>query len=159
MCRPAGTVGHGHEARAQRLEPTDRLPELALPFVVDHPGEKAKLAGQAVRMLWDPRVQKTEGRPGAGGFIDRVRTWVQPVYEIPLYALALIGLALVPRRVAALVVLLLGYQTIVAMGFAGDTRYRVPWDFTLSLAASVAVLHLASRLAARRAAARPESGT
>jgi 4-amino-4-deoxy-L-arabinose transferase-like glycosyltransferase len=128
----------------------------ALSFIVDHPGEKAKLAGQAVRMLWDPRVQKTEGRPGAGGFIDRVRTWVQPVYEIPLYLLALFGLFLVPRRVAALVVLLLGYQTVVAMGFAGDTRYRVPWDFTLSLAASVAVLHLLSRLAARRAAPRSE---
>jgi hypothetical protein len=76
------------------------------------------------------------------------------VYEIPLYLLALFGLALVPRRIAVLVVALLGYQTIVAMGFAGDTRYRVPWDFTLSLAAAVAVLHLASRLAARRAAAR-----
>jgi 4-amino-4-deoxy-L-arabinose transferase-like glycosyltransferase len=124
----------------------------AVTFIVDHPGEKAKLAGQAVRMLWDPRVQKTEGRPGAGGFIDRVRTWVQPVYEIPLYVLALIGLFLVPRRVAVLIVLLLGYQTIVAMGFAGDTRYRVPWDFTLSLAASVTVLHLAGKLAARRRA-------
>jgi 4-amino-4-deoxy-L-arabinose transferase-like glycosyltransferase len=124
----------------------------AVTFVVDHPAEKAKLAGQAVRMLWDPRVQKTEGRPGAGGFIDHVRTWVQPVYEIPLYLLALFGLLLVPRRVAVLIVLLLGYQTIVAMGFAGDTRYRVPWDFTLSLAAGVAVLHLAGRLAARRRA-------
>ncbi len=124
----------------------------AFAFIVDHPGEKAKLAGQAARMLWDPRVQKTEGRPGAGGFVDRARTWVQPVYEIPLYALALFGLFLVPRRLAALVLLLLGYQTVVAMGFAGDTRYRVPWDFTLALVASVAVLHLASRLAARRAA-------
>lgn len=123
----------------------------AITFVVDHPGEKAKLAGQAVRMLWDPRVQKTEGRPGKGGFVDRVRTWVQPVYELPLYAFALIGLFLVPRRLAVLILLLLGYQTVVAIGFAGDTRYRVPWDFTLSLAAAVGVLHLASRLAARRA--------
>jgi len=126
----------------------------ALSFIVDHPGEKAKLAGQAVRMLWDPRVQKTEGRPGAGGFIDRVRTWVQPVYEIPLYLFALFGLFLVPRRIAVLIVLLLGYQTVVAIGFAGDTRYRVPWDFALSLAASVAVLQLASWLLARRAAPR-----
>ncbi len=121
----------------------------ALAFMVDHPAEKAKLMGQAVRMLWDPRVQKTEGRPGAGGFVDRVRTWVQPVYEIPLYALALIGLVLVPRRVAVLVVLLLCYQTLAAMGFAGDTRYRVPWDFTLALVAGVAVLSLARRLPPR----------
>jgi 4-amino-4-deoxy-L-arabinose transferase-like glycosyltransferase len=122
----------------------------ALSFIVDHPGEKTKLAVQAVRMFWDPRVQKTEGRPGAGGFIDRVRTWVQPVYEIPLYLFALAGLFLVPRRIAALIVLLLGYQTLVAIGFAGDTRYRVPWDFTLSLAASVAVLWAWSWLSARR---------
>jgi 4-amino-4-deoxy-L-arabinose transferase-like glycosyltransferase len=126
----------------------------ALSFVVDHPGEKAKLSGQAVRMLWDPRVQKTEGRPGAGGFIDRVRTWVQPVYEIPLYLLALGGLFLMPRRIAVLIVLLLGYQTVVAIGFAGDTRYRVPWDFTLALAASVALLELWSWIAARRTAPR-----
>jgi hypothetical protein len=46
---------------------------------------------------------------------------------------------------------MLGYQTVVAMGFAGDTRYRVPWDFLLALVASVAVLNLASQLAARRA--------
>jgi 4-amino-4-deoxy-L-arabinose transferase-like glycosyltransferase len=123
----------------------------AIDFVVDHPGEKAKLAGQAVRMLWDPRVQKTEGRPGAGGFLDRARTWVQPLYEIPLYLFAIWGLFLAPRRVSVLVLLLLGYQTVVAIGFAGDTRYRVPWDFCLALVASVAVLQLAARLAARRA--------
>jgi 4-amino-4-deoxy-L-arabinose transferase-like glycosyltransferase len=126
----------------------------ALSFMVDHPGEKAKLAGQAVRMLWDPRVQLTGGRPGAGGFVDRARTWVQPVYEIPLYLLALAGLFLMPRRIAALLVLLLGYQTVVAIGFAGDTRYRVPWDFTLALAAGVAVVELWSWLATRRAAPR-----
>jgi 4-amino-4-deoxy-L-arabinose transferase-like glycosyltransferase len=125
----------------------------ALSFIVDHPGEKAKLAGQAVRMLWDPRVQKTEGRPGAGGFVDRVRTWVQPVYEIPLYLFALAGLFLMPRRIAVLIVLVLGYQTVVAIGFAGDTRYRVPWDFTLALAAGVAVLELWSWLTARWRAA------
>jgi 4-amino-4-deoxy-L-arabinose transferase-like glycosyltransferase len=120
----------------------------ALAFMIDHPGEKAKLAGQAVRMLWDPRVQKTEGRPGAGGFVDRARTWVQPVYEISLYLFALVGFFLAPRRVAVLTVLLLGYQTLVAMGFAGDTRYRVPWDFLLALMASAAVLRLWARIRA-----------
>ena len=118
----------------------------ALSFVVDHPREKAKLAGQALRMLWDPRVQKTEGRPGAGGFLDRARTWVQPLYEIPLYLFALWGLFLAPRRVSVLVLLMLGYQTVVAMGFAGDTRYRVPWDFLLALVASAAVLRLWARI-------------
>jgi hypothetical protein len=53
--------------------------------------------------------------------------------------------------VTALVLLLLGYQTLVAIGFAGDTRYRVPWDFLLALVASVAILHLWSRLRGARA--------
>lgn len=121
---------------------------LVLDFWAEQPGEKAKLAGQAVRMLWDPRAIKTEGRPRAGGFSDRARTWIQPVYTIPLYLLSALGLFLVPRRVAALIVLVLAYQTLVAMGFAGATRYRVPWDFTLALAASAAVLQLAGRAAA-----------
>jgi 4-amino-4-deoxy-L-arabinose transferase-like glycosyltransferase len=123
----------------------------ALSFVVDQPVAKAKLAGQALRMFWDPRAQETEGRPSAGGFLDVARTWVQPVYEIPLYLFAIWGLFLAPRRVSALVLLMLGYQTLVAMGFAGDTRYRVPWDFCLALVASVAVLHLWSRLRGARA--------
>ena len=86
-----------------------------------------------------------------------MRTWVQPVYEIPLYVFALAGLFLMPRRIAVLIVLLLAYQTVVAVGFAGDTRYRVPWDFTLALAASVAVLELWSWLAARRGRAAPRT--
>jgi len=120
---------------------------LVLDFVRNHPGEKAKLAGQAAQMLWDPRSIRTEGREGRGGFLDKARTWAQPLYEIPLYALALVGIFLLPRRVAVLIVLLLAYQTLAAMGFAGVTRYRVPWDFVLALAASAALLALAGRLA------------
>jgi hypothetical protein len=74
---------------------------------------------------------------------------VQPLYEIPLYALALVGLFLVPRRVAVLIVALLLYQTLAAVGFAGATRYRVPWDFTLALAASATLVQLAGWLTAR----------
>ena len=120
---------------------------LVFQFWRDHPGEKARLAGQAVRMLWDPRALKTQGREGKGGPLDTARTWVQPLYEIPLYALALLGLFLVPRRVSVLIVALLGYQTLVAMGFAGTTRYRVPWDFTLALAAGAALVWLYDRVA------------
>jgi len=120
---------------------------LALEFWGDEPGEKARLAGQAAGMLWNPRATRTEGRPSAGGFTDEARTWVQPLYEIPLYALALVGLFLVPRRVAVLIVLLLAYQTLVAMGFAGATRYRVPWDFTLALAAGATLVWLADKVA------------
>jgi hypothetical protein len=126
---------------------------LALAFWVDHPGEKAKLAGQATRMLWDPRAIRTEGREGKGGFVDKARTWIQPGYEIPLYLLALLGVLALPRRLAALIVLMLAYQTLAAAGFAGVTRYRVPWDFTLALCAAPAVLMLAGRLP--RLVARP----
>ena len=120
---------------------------LVFQFWADHPREKGKLMGQAARMLWDPRSLKTEGREGKGGAIDTARTWVQPFYEIPLYALALLGLLLVPRRLAVLGVALLVYQTVVAMAFAGTTRYRVPWDFVLALAAGAAVVWVVERAA------------
>jgi 4-amino-4-deoxy-L-arabinose transferase-like glycosyltransferase len=116
-----------------------------LDFWRDHPGEKAKLMGQAARMLWDPRSLRTEGRADAGGFVDDVRTWIQPLYTIPLYALAIIGLLWMPRRIAVLIVSLLAYNTLAALAFAGTTRYRVPWDFLLALAAGVAAEQMWSR--------------
>jgi hypothetical protein len=64
---------------------------------------------------------------------------------IPLYLLAAAGLFLVPRFVAALAVLLLGYQTLVAMLFVGETRYRAPWDFLLALLAGATVAELLRR--------------
>jgi len=137
-----------------RVVPVDECAQMrlyrreALAFVADHPGEKAKLAGQAARMLWDPRSLKTIGREGKSGFADRARTWIQPLYEIPLYLLALAGAFLLPRRMAWLIVFLLAYQTVVAMGFAGTTRYRVPWDFALALAAAPALIALAERVVA-----------
>ena len=61
---------------------------------------------------------------------------------IVLYILGLIGLFLVPRFLSALTVALLGYQTLVAMLFVGETRYRVPWDFLIALLAARAVIEL-----------------
>jgi 4-amino-4-deoxy-L-arabinose transferase-like glycosyltransferase len=110
-----------------------------------HPGEKARLAGQAARMLWDPRAIRTEGRAGAGGFVDDVRTWVQPVYTIPLYVLALVGLFVIPGRIAVLFVSVLAYNTLAALVFAGATRYRVSWDFVLALSAGAALFWLLDR--------------
>jgi 4-amino-4-deoxy-L-arabinose transferase-like glycosyltransferase len=120
-----------------------------LDFWREHPGEKARLAGQAARMLWDPRSIRTEGRAEAGGFVDDARTWVQPVYTIPLYLLAAIGLCIMPRRIAVLFLSLLAYNTLAALVFAGATRYRVPWDFVLALAAGAAVVWLIDRIRAR----------
>jgi 4-amino-4-deoxy-L-arabinose transferase-like glycosyltransferase len=118
---------------------------LVVQFWENHPGEKAKLAGQAAEMLWSPKALKTEGRSESGGFVDKLRTWAQPAYSIPLFLLALVGVFLLPRRFAWLAVALLAYQTLVAMGFAGATRYRVPWDFLLALSAGAAIWWLIDR--------------
>ena len=55
---------------------------------------------------------------------------------IALYALAIVGLFVLPRSFVALALVLLGYQTLVAMLFAGATRYRVSWDFLIALLAA-----------------------
>jgi 4-amino-4-deoxy-L-arabinose transferase-like glycosyltransferase len=120
-------------------------------FWQEHPGEKARLMGQAARMLWDPRSIRTEGRAEAGGFVDDARTWVQPLYTIPLYVLAVIGLVVMPRRIMVLFVSLLAYNTLAALVFAGATRYRVPWDFVLALAAGAAVVWALDRWRLARA--------
>jgi 4-amino-4-deoxy-L-arabinose transferase-like glycosyltransferase len=146
-------------ARTGRVVDTNECAQMrfyrrrALDFIGDHPGEKAKLAGVAARMLWQPSVTRTEGRRGRGTFLDTARTWIEPAYMIVLYVLAVAGLFFLPRRLVALALLLLAYDTLAAMFFAGETRYRVPWDFLIALAASAAVLELASRWSAARATA------
>ena len=112
----------------------------ALEFVREHPGEKAKLAAYGAKLLWQPNVPKTEGRPGRGTFLDVARDWAEPLFMVPVYLLALYGLTLVPRHFAVLALSLLAYQTVMAMLFIGQTRYRVPWDFlTMTLAAAALV--------------------
>jgi 4-amino-4-deoxy-L-arabinose transferase-like glycosyltransferase len=129
-----------HECAQMRLYRRE-----VIDFWQEHPGEKARLMGQAARMLWDPRSIRTEGRAEAGGFVDDARTWAQPIYTIPLYVLAAIGLVVMPRRIAVLFVALLAYNTLAALLFAGATRYRVPWDFVLALAAGAAVVSILDR--------------
>jgi hypothetical protein len=90
-------------------------------------------------MLWDPQAIRTEGRAESGGAVDVLRKWAQPVYSIALFVLGILGVWLLPGRLALLGVVLLAYQTLLAMGFAGATRYRVPWDFLIALAAAAAV--------------------
>jgi 4-amino-4-deoxy-L-arabinose transferase-like glycosyltransferase len=118
----------------------------ALDFMVDRPGEKAKLAAYGAKLLWQPKVPKTEGRPGKGTFLDVARDWAEPLFIVPVFLLALYGLVLVPRHFAALAVALLGYQTVMAMLFMGQTRYRVPWDFLIMILAAAAAVQLAGRL-------------
>jgi 4-amino-4-deoxy-L-arabinose transferase-like glycosyltransferase len=121
-----------------------------LEFWRDNPGEKARLAGQATLMLWDPRARTYEVRSRTGeeirpvsGRFDFARTWGQGAYMAVLYVLAPLGLLGVRRAYAVLSVALLAYVTLMAMVFAGTTRYRVSWDFLLALLAAVAVTVLA----------------
>jgi hypothetical protein len=111
-------------------------------------------------MLWQPSVTKTEDRPGSGTWLDRGRDLVEPLYVIPLFALAILGLFFVPRSFAVLALSLLAYQTLVAMLFVGETRYRMPWDFLVAIAAGAGALAVARRavpsLRAARVGVRPE---
>jgi len=91
-------------------------------------------------------VVETGGRPGEGTWLDTLRTSSEPLFMIPLYCLAVAGLFFVPRAFAVLSVLLLAYQTAVAMIFVGVTRYRVPWDFLLAVLASAAIVALVQRV-------------
>ena len=124
--------------------------KLVVEFWREHPSEKLRLAGQAARILWQPNVLETEGRPGAGTWQDKARTTVEPAFMIMLYALAFVGLFVLPRSFVAFTLLLLAYQTLIAMLFAGATRYRVPWDFLIALLAAAGIDAIATRVAQRR---------
>ena len=116
-------------------------------FWEHHPGAKLKLASQATRMLWDPRVE-IEGAQESQ--VDAVRAWVEPAYTIPLFALALVGLFLVPSALRVLALVFVVYETAAAWVFAGTTRYRVPWDFVLALLAAAALDRAWSEVGRRR---------
>jgi 4-amino-4-deoxy-L-arabinose transferase-like glycosyltransferase len=111
-----------------------------LDFWREHPGEKARLMAQATGMLWSPVPSESDASGSGAARIAR-RT-IEPAFVVVLYALAIAGLFLAPRRFVALALLLLAYNTAAAMVFAGTARYRVPWDFLLALLAAFA-LHAA----------------
>src|SRR5919201_572357 len=140
-------------ASTGRVVPTNECAQmrfyrhLAVRFMGPHPGEKAKLAGVAARMLWQPAVTRTEGRRGAGTSLDVGRRFVEPAFVIVLYALGLVGLFFVPRRFAVLALLLPTYDPLAAMLFAGETPHRVPWDFLIALSAAAAVARVRTRWA------------
>ena len=108
-------------------------------FWRDHPGEKARLAVQAVGMLWSPFLSVTADDAAQQGASDLAQRTVEPAFVLMLYAFALWGAFLAPRRFVALAALLLGFNTLMAMVFAGTVRYRAPWDFVLALLAAFAL--------------------
>ena len=111
-------------------------------FWLDDPGAKAKLLPLDAQWLWQPSVVDVTNRPGQGTWLDTMRFVIEPAYMSAVYLLAAIGLFLVPRRFAALTILLLAYQTACAMLFVGETRYRIPFDCLLALLAGTALLRL-----------------
>jgi dolichyl-phosphate-mannose-protein mannosyltransferase len=120
-------------------------------FWREHPGEKARLAAQAVRMLWSPRFSVEDDDEARGGLAETGRQVVEPLFTVGLYALAVVGAFFAPRRFLALAVLLLAYNTLAAMVFAGTVRYRAPFDFLLALLAAFALERAWERFEARRA--------
>ena len=107
-------------------------------YLEHHPGDKAKLAVLSMKLLWQPTVLETTGRPG-GARLDAGRRILEPAYMIALYTLAAIGLFVAPRPYVALALPLLAYQTLCAAAFVGATRYRIAWDFVLAVLAASAL--------------------
>jgi 4-amino-4-deoxy-L-arabinose transferase-like glycosyltransferase len=142
----------GRKVHIDECAQQNHYEHLVWQFWEHHPGAKAKLAAQATWMLWSPRVER-EGGPAAG--VDPVRHYVEPIWMIVLYVLALVGLFVVPTAFRVLALVFIGYETLAAWVFAGTTRYRVPWDFVLALLAAAAVERFLQRRASRDGAAEP----
>jgi 4-amino-4-deoxy-L-arabinose transferase-like glycosyltransferase len=129
--------------------------EKAFDFMREHLGEKAKLGAYGAKLLWQPWVFQTEGRPGRGTWLDLGRSVAEPVFMVLVYAFALYGLTLLPRHFLVLTLALLAYQTVMAVLFVGATRYRVPWDFLVMIPAAAGAVRLLQRVPVTRASARP----
>jgi 4-amino-4-deoxy-L-arabinose transferase-like glycosyltransferase len=130
------------------VQPYDECAQMAefqskvISFWTHHPGAKAKLVPLDLEWFWQPQVVGVTDRPGQGTWLDTMRFYAEPAYMVALYFVAAFGLFLVPRRFAALAVVLLAYQTAVAALFVGETRYRVPWDFLIALLGASALVRM-----------------
>ena len=106
-----------------------------LDFWREEPGEKPRLARQAVRMLWNPVPRPSRTRAGAAARDIRAdasspRSWSPSTRSRSSASSSL------RAHFVALALLLLAYNTLAAMVFAGAARYRAPWDFLLALLAA-----------------------
>ena len=122
-------------------------------FWREEPGEKALLALQATRMLWSPVPRESDE---SGSETARLaRKTIEPAFVIGLYVLAIAGFFVAPPHFVGLTALMLAYNTLAAMVFAGTARYRTPWDFLLAILAAFALAALWERVRVRR---RPYAG-
>ena len=122
-------------------------------FWRDQPGEKGLLALQATRMLWSPVPQESD--ESGSGTARLARRTIEPAFVIGLYALALVGFFVAPPHFVGLAAVMLAYNTLAAMVFAGTARYRTPWDFLLAILAAFALAAAWERVRRRR---RPYAG-
>src|SRR5687768_7380664 len=118
--------------------------EEVIDFWREQPGEKGLLALQATRMLWSPVPRESD--ESGSGTARFARKTVEPAFVIGLYVLALIGFFVAPPHFVGLAAVMLAYNTVAAMVFAGTTRYRTPWDFLLALLAAFALAALWERV-------------
>ena len=72
---------------------------------------------QATGMLWNPRVG-IEGAQESG--VDNLRHWVEPLYTVPLFLLAIAGLFFVPSAFRALALIFVLYETAASVGVCRD---------------------------------------
>lgn len=119
-------------------------------FWHQEPGEKARLAGLALRGLWSPQVGPAAERSAGGGTLFRsAGNWIVPLWFIALVGLAVAGARMVPRRFLGLALTLFAYETVMAMVFTGATRYRVAWEFLLAVLGAPALVALIDRMRRR----------
>jgi hypothetical protein len=119
-------------------------------FWREEPAEKGLLALQATRMLWSPVPRESDESGGGGARL--ARKTVEPAFVIGLYVLAIAGFFVAPPHFVGLVAVMLAYNTLAAMVFAGTARYRAPWDFLLAMLAAFALAALWERVRRRRPA-------
>jgi hypothetical protein len=145
----AGTPTSVDECAQMRL-----YREEVVDFWREQPGEKARLALQATRMLWSPVPRESD--ESGSGTARLARKTIEPAFVIVLYALALLGFFVAPPHFVGLAAVMLAYNTLAAMVFAGTARYRTPWDFLLALLAAFALAAVWDR--ARRGRQRGYAG-
>jgi hypothetical protein len=139
----AGTPTSVDECAQMRL-----YREEVVDFWREQPGEKARLAVQATGMLWSPVPRESD--ESGSGTARLARKTIEPAFVITLYVLALIGFFVAPPHFVGLAAVMLTYNTLAAMVFAGTARYRTPWDFLLALLASFALAAVWERVRRRR---------
>ena len=99
-------------------------------------------------MLWSPVPRESD--ESGSGTARLARKTIEPAFVIALYTLAVVGLFVAPLHFVGLALLMVGYNTVAAMVFAGTARYRAPWDFLLAILAAFALSRAWERIQERR---------